>query len=286
MKSNLAEILFILNQSSGRKKAGGLIDELKKRELHFFISPNAVAFEKFISAEKDKWKIIIICGGDGTVNSIVNQMHDLDVVFGIYPLGSGNGLARELGFKKDLDVLIKSIENLNPRQIDLIKINERYCCNVAGVGFDGYVAHYFDKSNSRGIWSYAKESAKAIFKYKPVFAKIIIDDKQVIEGEYFMINIANTRQFGGNAYIAPQADFNDGLIELALVKKIPFYRLPMSLLKLLTKGLRNSKYIAYHQAKKINLKVGSQFYQIDGEPLDYKMPLEITIPKKIKFITV
>lgn len=283
MSYSLSKTVFILNLGSGRKKTNPLLEDLKKRELNYFISESAENFKLFIDSNLADYKTIVICGGDGTINNIINQTHNHSLTYAIYPGGSGNGLARELGYKKDLDRLLQSIEKQHTLTIDLIKINNQYCINMAGIGFDGYVAHQFDKSKKRGFKSYIKETIKALRKYKTIHAKITTDDK-TREGKYFMINIANTRQFGNNAYIAPNAQFNDGLIELALIHKIPFYKIPLFFYRLFNLKLKDSKHIEYLQTKTVLIDTNATYYHIDGEPLQYSIPLKISIAKRVQFI--
>ena len=283
MKNPSTKTLFILNLSSGRKKGSALLKELKKRKLNFHISKSAESFKEFIAEEGRQYKNLVICGGDGTIHSIINQTHHLDVAYAIYPGGSGNGLARELGYKKNLDRLIDGLKRNEKLAVDLIKINNQYCVNMSGIGFDGYVAHQFDKGNKRGFQSYIKETLKALRSYKLIEAELNFDGKK-IAGQFFMINIANTRQFGNNAYIAPNAQFNDGLIEVAMIKKVPLFSLPTFLYRMFSLGLKNSKYIQFLQAKELYLKTNANFYHIDGEPLAYEEPLQISIPKQIQFI--
>ncbi len=285
MQSHLSQTLFILNLSSGRKKSSPLLHELVKRRINYYVSNSAIEFEGFINQETQKYKTLVICGGDGTINSIINQTHHLNVTYAIYPGGSGNGLSRELGFKQDLDHLITSIEKGITQEVDLIKINEQYCINMSGIGFDAFVAYQFDKSKKRGLKTYIKETANALRKYEPIEVNALVDNKE-IKGKYFMVNIANTRQFGNNAYIAPKAQFNDGLLELALIQKIPITNLPSFLYKLFTAKLKDSKYIEYLKAKKVSIETNAAFYHIDGEAYEYTNTLNIKIDKKVRFIKV
>ncbi len=285
MKNCLQHTLFVLNLSSGRKKSNSLLPKLKDLGIPYYISTSSSDFKSFITNEQNTQhlKNIVICGGDGTINSVLNHAHDLNITFAIYPEGSGNGLARELGYKKDLHKLIRSLEKNESWAVDLILINDQYCVNMSGIGFDGYVAHRFDKGVKRGFQSYIRETIVALKKYKPIEVQLYFEQHNV-KGTYFMVNVANTRQFGNNAFITPGAQFNDGLLEIALVKKIPFLQLPFFLFRLFNKSLTNSKYVEFIQSKKVLLETSATHYHIDGEPYRYEQPLVISIPKQVKFI--
>ena len=134
-------------------------------------------------------------------------------------------------------------------------MNDHLSINVSGVGFDGTVAKEFEKT-SRGLVNYVKVSMQNYFNFQPI--DVAFENKfSEFDGKYLMLNIANTRQFGNNAFIAPQADFSDGILEIALVKKFPFYYFAKFGYQLFTKNLLPNNYLKYirnffhHQQRKL-----------------------------------
>ncbi len=96
-----------------------------------------------------------------------------------------------------------------------------------------------------------------------------------------MITIANTRQFGNNAFIAPNAKPNDGKMDLVLVKAFPFYLYPYFVLHLFFRRLKKSKHIEYIQTdKSFTLKTDIQEFHLDGEPILLKDDIHITLERK------
>ena len=161
--------------------------------------------------------------------------------------------------------------------LDIIKINDLLCINTCGVGIDSYVAHAFSKTKNRGFFNYILLTAKSLFTFGPFKAKIILDDFR-IDGEYLMLTIANTRQFGNNAFIAPMAKPNDGVIELILVKPFPFYMYPVFILKMFQGKLKKSRYIeCLRIAKDFIIDSDYKDFHIDGEPIQVNGELNISI---------
>src|SRR5574343_397655 len=191
-----------------------------------------------------------------------NLIHT-DKILGIFPAGSGNGFSNETKFSKNLDELLAKIQKKNFKEIDTFTVNERFSINVAGVGFDGAVVEAFEKT-SRGFKNYIKTSIQTYFKYQPI--KITFEEKyKKYNGKYLMMNIANTRQFGNNAYIAPHASKSDGLLEIALVKKFPFTHAATFAYRMFTKKLVENQYLKYISVPEIEFSVNSNLWHLDGE---------------------
>jgi len=286
MEIHLNEIIFLINPKAGKKNSQKLIDTLMKIDasISYYISESKDKLQDFFTSIEGKYKVIVLCGGDGTVNSILKYALNSKLIFAIYPMGSGDGFARELGYSKNLNQLIKSIQKGKTQEIDLVQINEQFSCNMIGLGLDSFIANRFEQSSKRGFMTYITETMKALATYKPVEIEIDING-ETIKGKYFMANIANTRQFGNNAFIAPHAKPNDGLLELVLLKPLPLFLTPGFVLKLFSKTLKNSKYLQYIQAKDLIIKSNAEHYHIDGEPIQMPDSLHVYTDKKIRFIS-
>ena len=172
---------------------------------------------------------VVICGGDGTVNAVVNALQGVQVNIGIIPMGSGNGLAFAAKIPKQtgraLDIIFKG----NACPIDAFHINEKFSCMLCGIGFDAVVAHEFAKQKTRGLQTYIRISTMKFFKSKPYPFEIKLDDR-IIKTDAYFISIANSNQFGNNVTIAPRASMSDGLLDIVIVKKMNKISLPFSVL--------------------------------------------------------
>lgn len=267
--NNLSEALFILNPNSGRK---GIDDIRKKLEQHpekpaFVLTRDKAGFEQEMNENLEKFRFFVAVGGDGTVSELVKYLFQKeDKVLAVFPNGSGNGFANEMGFDHHFDNLLADIRRGESFPIDVLGINDQKCVNVAGMGFDAAVAHSFHKGKSRGFINYIWASVKTWFGYRNVKIKITTGDFEH-DGTYFIVTVANTRQFGNNAIISPGSDAADGKFEIVLVKNIPLYYYPVVLYRFFKGNLTKSKWIDFLEFEApVTLETSHNYFHIDGEP--------------------
>jgi YegS/Rv2252/BmrU family lipid kinase len=167
---------------------------------------------------------VIAWGGDGTINSVASAIVKTQAALGIIPTGSGNGLARELGIPARREAALAVALGGRDRSIDAGMLNGHLFFNVAGIGFDAHVAHVFSQAagRTRGTMAYAATTIRELFRYAPSRYVVSADDGRVMrEGGALFISMANTRQWGSGAQIAPQARPDDGYLDLVLVDVRP-----------------------------------------------------------------
>ncbi len=276
------KILFIVNPNSGKQKAEKLIYSIRTIDPEFSIAltRNLKERAKTFKQNIEKYQVFIVVGGDGSVNKAIKYLIGRnDKILAVYPAGSGNGFSNELGFTKNLEKLIEDARRGESMLVDVLSVNKKNCINIAGLGFDSYVAHQFQGSSGRGLKNYIWATLKSVFTFKSFEAKLKIDGVK-ISGRYQMISIANTRQFGNNAIISPKSKPNDAIFELVLAKPFPFYLYPVFVVKMFRGTLKESKYVSFIQIKK-NIKIESDFkmYHIDGEPKVFKKNLTAKMKK-------
>jgi diacylglycerol kinase family enzyme len=147
--------LFILNPYAGIPPVKYIISkELDRRrnQLACYKSLSIDESGTLIKQYFDKYDIFIAAGGDGTVHTVASKLIGTKKSLGVLPIGSGNGFAKELGFKPIIPSLLKDIRKNESVKIDVLEINNNLCLNVAGVGLDSFVAHSFNKMKTRGLW--------------------------------------------------------------------------------------------------------------------------------------
>jgi diacylglycerol kinase family enzyme len=137
----------------------------------------------------------------------------------------------------------------NEKKIDTLMVNNNISLNMTGVGFDAEVAHRFEKHKSRGFLNYVYSALRTFFNYKPVKLILRLDD-EMITVNVFSISFANSRQFGNNSYIAPNALLDDGLMDIAIINPFPVIHVPILVFQLFTKSLSRSKYYRCIKTKK------------------------------------
>jgi diacylglycerol kinase family enzyme len=273
--------LFILNPYAGVIPVNFIISEelrRRKNELSYFKSLSIDESGSHIKQSFSKYDIFVAAGGDGTVRTVASELIGTKKILGVLPLGSGNGFAKELGFRTNIRSLLKDIKKAESLNIDVIRINDMICLNVAGVGLDSFVAHSFDKSKTRGIWTYAWVTLTNFIKLKPVHIDLQIKGEEKISADLFAITIANTRQFGVNALIAPEAKPNDGIIDIVLLRPFPKILCPFIIYRLFRGTLNKSKYVTYLKTDKpLTIHTGETRFHIDGEPIEISGDVSVHI---------
>ena len=287
MQIEASDILFVINPNSGSQKPDTIIKQIKNsgHEIDYVLTQSLEEFNALWTRKVDDYKIVVICGGDGSVNCTLKHLvAKKNIVLAVLPNGSGNGFARELGFTSNVENLISKILRGEIREVDITKINDDYSINVAGLGFDSYVASLFDGSKFRGLKKYIYCTIKGLFSYKPISVELYLGQVKVT-GDFWGIYLANTRQFGNNAIIAPEAKYDDGLLEVVLMKKYPLILAPLVVYKMFTGKFKNSKYMTYLRASDMIIKSNSKTYHVDGEPRLMTEDLNISLKKQqIKLI--
>jgi len=273
--------ILIINPNAGMSRLAFLKRNLwkYKDELDYTTFDDINAFRAFMKTNIDNYDIFIAAGGDGTVNSLVSELNGTGKILGVLPIGSGNGFAREMGFRKDIESLVETIRKKDSTNIDVLLVNHMPCINVAGIGLDSFVAHDFQGLERRGFWNYVITSIRVAACIKPVRVKLRFGDSE-IEEDVYMMSFANTRQFGNNALIAPQARPDDGVFNIAVGRPFPGFLFPFFVVRMMTGTLRESKYLKYLTSEgPVIVSSTEKRYHVDGEPVIFDDEVKISISK-------
>ncbi|WP_414017711.1 diacylglycerol/lipid kinase family protein [Chryseobacterium sp. JJR-5R] len=276
--ASMEKVAFIINPFSAKKNYQPFLNELKAKVQNplYYISESIPGTDEFIRTHFNDVDIFVAIGGDGTISTVARNIIHTDKVLAIFPAGSGNGFSHETRFSKNLDELLEKLKVRNSRKIDTFTVNGLLSINVSGTGFDGKVVKEFEKT-TRGFKNYIKVSLKTFFRYKPIKLKFLNEEYKQYNGKYLMVNIANTRQFGNHAYIAPQASKSDGLVDMVLVKKFPLTYSALFAFRMFTKKLREDNYITYLPVSEAEFKVNTKNWHLDGEFNKIKSPVHIKV---------
>lgn len=267
-----SQALFILNPNAGVLPVNIIVSKDLDRRKDYLVCMRTYDISDtrtLIEQNSGKHKVIVAAGGDGTVHSVASHLVGSDKILGVLPLGSGNGFAREFGFKMNIRSLLANIQKGESMDIDIIEINDNICLNVAGIGLDSFVAHSFNELKLRGFLPYIWLTIKTFLQLKPFRVTLLSEGEILFSGELFVLTFANTRQFGNNAFIAPGAKPNDGRMEIVMVKPFPKILGPVFMVRLFTKKINRSKYVeTISTGKEIVVETEEKRFHIDGEPLE------------------
>jgi diacylglycerol kinase (ATP) len=282
-------IYFILNPNSGNKSnryRAGILEKLQKipkSQLYITEYPgHAKEITQQIMAHQDITCIVAI-GGDGTVNEIGACLKGTNVIMGIIPLGSGNGLARHLGISMKFEHALESIFNGQSITIDTLTWNEKPFFCTAGIGFDAEVARNFAKGKERGLANYIRASLQTLLSYKPT--NLILENE--VKEELFSLTFANANQYGNNAFISPNSNIQDAQFEVVKIKNGNYWQLGQLGISLFLKRIQTHSVVEINSTNSFKLKapMGTAFH-LDGESLQTTEELvQINIlPKSLKII--
>ena len=164
---------------------------------------------------------MILIGGDGTLNRVVNQIRGMQIKpqLYMYKAGSGNDFMRSINAKKHIVDIKPYILNL-----PTLKVNgkEELFLNGAGVGLDGLVCYNVNTAKEAKIKSnYFKNAFKSFMTYKPVSVQIDIDGKSFEEQNVWFVTAMNAPFFGGGMKLAPRMKRGLPHLELVVIRKVP-----------------------------------------------------------------
>lgn len=281
---NKSRALFILNPHAGVQPVNFIISrdlDRRKGDIICHKTHHIDDTRKFIE-QSDEHDIIVAAGGDGTVHSVATHLVCSNKILGVLPLGSGNGFAREFGFRMNVKSLLSNIEKGESMCIDMIEINGNMCLNVAGIGLDSFVAHSFNNLKLRGFIPYIWLTLKTFVQLKPFHVTLTSEGKTIFTGELFVLTFANTRQFGNNAFIAPDAKPNDGKMDIVMVKPFPKILGPVFVINLFTKKINRSRYVSTITTdKEVIVDTEERRFHVDGEPLEIKGKVMVRLRKDV-----
>lgn len=261
-------------------------------EVHPFRSMKEGDITKHIGDMADDYDVMVVSGGDGTINIVVNAMmsRNMNIPLGIIPSGTANDFATYLGFKSgQVEECCQAIVNTKPIPVDLGLVNGKtYFINVCAGGLLTNVSQTVDKDvkNALGSLSYYLKGVEQL----PSFEKIpfrITTSKEVIEENLYLYMIMNSAGTGGFSKLSPQASIQDGMFEFLAIRARPFIELPPVFLKMLTgEHINDSKNILYIRDSYFKVECLKDDFKImestvDGE-MGPKMPFELKVlPKAI-----
>ena len=273
--------LFILNPVAG---VGGRRDFLqmiadacneKKVKFKILFTRDRGDAKKIIEKKFDKFDVFVAVGGDGTMNEVASALAGTTGIMGLIPAGSGNALGRELGISMKPEMAVLQLLNGHPIFIDTGLVNGRRFM-ICGLGFDDHIARCFAKVINRGPIPYFKVTMKEFFSYKSETYSVEMDG---ISKSYksFVMTLANTAQYGNNAFIAPKASLTDGVLDFCTLRPFGFFRALDLGIRLFNKTIDKSGFCTYFKTKSLVINGNNLNFHVDGEPVKNSEPLHISI---------
>ncbi len=233
------------------------------------------AIQEYIRTEKPDAAVAV--GGDGTVSLVANLLIGQSTPMGIIPLGSGNGLSKDLGIPQETEEALYVIQSFVVKPIDTLVINGLPCVHIGDIGFNAVIVDRFTKDEGRGFTTYAWNTVKEFGDYQPKHYRVVTD-RSGFEGEAFMIAFTNANAFGSNTTINPSGVIDDGVFEICIIKSFPKLEGVGILYRLLTGEIDQSMHYEIIQCTQATIQNPErELLQIDGEPQTSVETIEVTI---------
>ena len=212
--------------------------------------------------------VVVSWGGDGTVNEIASVLAFSGTTLAVIPSGSGNGLARELRVPLDPTAALRAALDSPEMVIDAGELDGRLFFNVAGFGLDARVAHEFAAHGlvKRGFSRYLEIAARELFTFEPD-EHTIVADGVVTRVRALLVAIANSRQYGNGALIAPHARLDDGRLDVVIVEHRSPWAALLQVPKLFSGCIDAAPGVMMTTAVAVEVTSAKPvLYHVDGEP--------------------
>ncbi|KQS31278.1 diacylglycerol kinase family protein [Dyadobacter sp. Leaf189] len=164
---------------------------------------------------------VLVAGGDGTISLVAQAVYGVDIIMGIIPAGSANGLSVDFGLSGAIDQAMEVAFGSNIMHMDAVSINGDISLHLSDLGLNALLVKNYENSETRGKLGYAREMLKTLSEHENFLAKITTPD-EVIETDALIVIIANAQKYGTGVTINPMGDMSDGLFELVIAKKLDF----------------------------------------------------------------
>ncbi len=302
----MSKCLFVYNPNSGKsgllKRINYIINELNAIYDEVDYKPTEYAGHATVIAREScgKYTHLIVSGGDGSFNEIVNGVAEQEnaPIIGYLPSGTVNDISRSLNIPRNLNKALKSIRDNNIFEHDIFKANNRYGIYVCGAG--AFTATSYDtKQKSKKFWgkvAYFFNGVGELFHLPDFDIKITDSNGYITSGKYIMMLIINSRSTAGFKLNA-KANLSDGKVDVVLVKREnkKFFTYMTSLFNIAKiflfdySILRNNKYITKFSASEFHLENSKRaIINMDGERgpygnIDFKVinkGIKVIVPSK------
>ena len=279
------KVKFIYNPYSGENLILSKLDKVISlhQEAGYTIVPYRITAGEDVGVAlndiKDgNYKYILIAGGDGTVDSVVNAMakSGISLPIGILPVGTANDFSKFLGMPSDVEEACKQILSSEVKSVDLGSINDKYFVNVASTGLFTDVSQKTDVNlkNTIGKLAYYLKGLEELPNFRKLHVNILSKEVE-FDGEMYLLLVFNGAT-AGNFNLATRADACDGLLDIIMFKAVQIYELLPLFIKVLKGEHLDSNKVLYFKTDYLRVECHEDIVtDIDGEKgLDFSLEIK------------
>ena len=310
---------LILNPAAGTDEGPALLARINERlrahlgDLDITITTGPGDAERAgFRAASDGETRIVVAGGDGTLNDVLNGVHASghlgDVVFGLLPLGTGNDFAAVIGIPIPIDDAIETLGEGHEIAVDVGRLDDRVFVNVSAGGFVAEASEAVtpELKTVTGRLAYLIGGAQALLSYDPVHARIepgreshVLYPSELLarvrtaspgsvavhELELQMFAVCNSPLIGGGRLIAPEARVDDGWLDVCVIEAMPMLDFVTLLRQVARGGHLDDPRVSYFRTRDLHLQFDRVIkVNTDGQVLEVPSCRYSVLPRAARFV--
>ncbi len=291
----LDRVLLVINPISGSIDKSEFTDivisELQKRGLEGTVyqttgERDPEHIRKIV--REQRIKRVLVAGGDGTIVMVAGAVEGMDVVAGLIPLGSANGLTTSLNIPNDVNRALEIALSDHVITIDGVRIDSEISLHLSDLGLNALLVKIYEEGDLRGKFGYAKGVVRTLKEHE-IFQVRIRMGEEVVVTDAVIVIIANAQKYGTGVTINPSGDLTDGRFEIVVAKKVDVIELTKLLAGSSEFDPEVVSIFSVERAEIECIEKGAHF-QIDGEykgvvhkvnPEIIKGLLKVSVPKEM-----
>lgn len=250
--SHRALLLVNRHARKGQLQLDAAIRQLKSLGFELVEAPigHPDRLSKIIEEHRDSVDLVIVGGGDGTLNAAVEGLVETQLPLGILPLGTANDLARTLGIPPTLPEACQVVAGGKVRHIDLGWVNGKYFFNVASLGLSVQITRRLTKEVKKrwGVFAYAATALKALWKTRRFEAQIVSGERSQ-RVKTIQIAVGNGLYYGGGMAVAEDATIDDERLDLYSLEVDHWWQMLLVLPAMRRGSHANSRWVQTWQGK-------------------------------------
>ncbi len=283
---------LLVNPSAGGGHAARVLPTVRDTltglgvEFHVVMATDIDHARDVAGAAARDGQIVVTLGGDGLAGCAAGALHGVPgAVLGVLPGGRGNDLARVLGIPHDPAAACAVIAGGRERDLDLGEIDGRYFVGIASLGFDSEanrIANEAPKQLGRGVYAYG--ALRALATWRPATFDV---DHDAGSSRFvgYSVAAANARAYGGGMYVAPDAELDDGMLDVVVTEAMPRRRFLANLPKVFRGAHVDEPEVHVLRTRIVRIATDRPFtVYADGDPIG-RTPVTITtVPRALRVL--
>jgi YegS/Rv2252/BmrU family lipid kinase len=286
-------LALIVNPSAGGGRAGNALpdvqDALRRLGLeHRVETTRSLDHARELAVDAtSRGEAAVAFGGDGLVGAVAEALMHSSGVLGVLPGGRGNDFARVLGIPLEPVAACSVLAEGVVRPLDLGQAGDRTFVGIASCGFDSEANRIANDARLvRGNLVYAYGAIRALLSWKPARFELVLDGDRTHVVTGYSVGAANSKAYGGGMFAAPDAELDDGLLDIVALAQMPKLRFLFSLMPKVFKGTHvNEPEVTVLRGAEVRISADRPFTMYaDGDPIA-ELPVTVrAVPGAVRVI--